>query len=110
MDASQCDILYCDGKLIVLILLPLCTRKSFPSVVMMCLCVQGNRVKVYFITCPQILQEIEEHGVKIYRFPDSGSDEEEAVANKKLRVREGGERRRGGRDCSLECHLALLTP
>ena len=35
---------------------------------------------------PQILQEIEENGIKIYKFPDSEGDEEEAAANKKLRV------------------------
>lgn len=35
----------------------------------------------------QILHEIEEAGIKIYQFPDTvGGDEEEASANKKLRV------------------------
>ena len=34
----------------------------------------------------QVLQEIVENGVKIYAFPDTEGDEEEAAANKKLRV------------------------
>ena len=36
--------------------------------------------------CVQVLQEIIENGVKIYTFPDTEGDEEEAAANKKLRV------------------------
>ena len=34
----------------------------------------------------QVLQEIVENGIKIYSFPDTEGDEEEAVANRKLRV------------------------
>ena len=34
----------------------------------------------------QILQEVEENGIKIYEFPDTDGDVEEAAANKKLRV------------------------
>ena len=37
-------------------------------------------------TLTQILQEIQENGIKIYQFPDTDGDEEEAAANKKLRV------------------------
>jgi hypothetical protein len=33
-----------------------------------------------------VLQEIVENGIKIYSFPDTEGDEEEAVANRKLRV------------------------
>lgn len=36
--------------------------------------------------CVQVLQEIIDSGVKIYTFPDTEGDEEEAAANKKLRV------------------------
>ena len=32
------------------------------------------------------MNEIHENGIKIYQFPDSEGDEEEAAANKKLRV------------------------
>ena len=32
------------------------------------------------------MNEILENGIKIYQFPDSEGDEEEAAANKKLRV------------------------
>ena len=35
---------------------------------------------------PQIMNDIVENGIKIYQFPDSPDDEEEAAANKKLRV------------------------
>ena len=34
----------------------------------------------------QIMNEIVENGIKIYQFPDSDGDEEEAAANKRLRV------------------------
>ena len=33
-----------------------------------------------------MIQEIVENGIKIYSFPDTEGDEEEAAANKKLRV------------------------
>lgn len=35
---------------------------------------------------PQILNEIQENSIKIYQFPDTDGDQEEAEANKKLRV------------------------
>ncbi len=34
----------------------------------------------------QILNEIQESGIKIYQFLDTDGDQEEAAANKKLRV------------------------
>ena len=42
--------------------------------------------RTHSLTPPQVLQEIVENGIKIYSFPDTEGDEEEAVANRKLRV------------------------
>ena len=45
-----------------------------------------TRITHHSLTPSQVLQEIVENGIKIYSFPDTEGDEEEAVANRKLRV------------------------
>ena len=38
----------------------------------------------------QVLQQIEEQKINIYQFPDTDYDEEEAAANRRLKVQWGG--------------------
>ena len=50
------------------------------------MCRRQRCVSSVAVPLVQVLQQIEEHKINIYQFPDSDYDEEEAAANRRLKV------------------------